>query len=99
MSKSPHEWAKVAFAFATEHLPNLLQEAGEGKEPQAFAKLAELYRERRTAQIKDRRDQIEAERAQIDAVLAGREASEGKNDPTPPTVGTDTEEKPPPKRK
>lgn len=65
-------WGALVMQFVGQELPQLLGEFGEGKEPEALERLAALYRERRTAQMADRKPEIEAGRAEVDARLEER---------------------------
>lgn len=58
--------------FVGQTLPELLGEYGEGKEAEALEALAAKYREHRTAQMVDRKPEIEADRAEVDERLAER---------------------------
>lgn len=60
--------------FAVQELPTLLEELGVGNETQALQRLAELYETRRVGTIQDRRPEIAADRAAVDARLTEREA-------------------------
>ena len=70
--------AKEAFQFVTSTLPDLLTKWGEGNEVEALEELTELYRARRTAEMKDRRDEIERNRAEVDATIAKREKADAE---------------------
>lgn len=67
-------WAAVLLEFVLTNLPQLLNDFQEGQEEQALEALARKYREHRKGQIKDRRPEIEANRAAVDARLAERDA-------------------------
>lgn len=67
-------WGAVLMQFVTSNLPNLLAEFEEGQEEQALEKLAKVYREQRTATIRDRAPEIADNRAAVDARLEERKA-------------------------
>lgn len=68
-------WSAVVMQFVGQTLPSLLGELGEGKEAEALELLAQKYREHRTAQMVDRKPEIAANRAEVDARLEERKKS------------------------
>lgn len=64
--------AREFFKFVTITLPNLLADHEDPVE--ALVKLGELWKAKRTEEIKDRSSEVEANRAEIDKKLADRKA-------------------------
>lgn len=74
-------WGALVMQFVGQELPQLLGEFGEGKEAEALEALAKKYREHRTAQMSDRRPEIEAGRAAVDERIEERKKAK-KADPS-----------------
>lgn len=87
--------AKEIMRFALSVLPDLLTELGDNAEEKAFEELQKRWKARRKdadtvvpgTDIEDRSDEVDANRSEVDARLADREAEEGDapKDDTKPT--------------
>lgn len=71
-------WGAKLMKFIGEELPPLVAEYVEGQEAELLEKLAQVYREKRTAQMADRTEEIAEGRAEVDAKLEQRRAKEKK---------------------
>jgi hypothetical protein len=71
-------WGSVLMGFVGETLPTLLNDFQEGQEAEALEALAKAYREHRTAQMVDRKEEILEGRASVDARLNERKAQAKK---------------------
>ncbi len=74
-------WGALLMQFVGQELPSILGELGEGQEAEALEKLAALYRSRRSAQMADRKPEIEAGRAAVDERIEERKKAK-KADPS-----------------
>jgi hypothetical protein len=71
-----NEMAKEVFKFVTATLPDLLSKTDDPLE--ALQALGDEWKKRRTANIEDRSEQVEKDRAEVDDKLAKRRAASKK---------------------
>jgi len=78
--RGQQSWSAKLLSFVLETLPTMLNDYSEGQEAEALEALAKAYRERRTAQMKDRTEEIAEDRSAVDARLAERKGAKAKGD-------------------
>lgn len=71
-------WSSQFMQFVVRELPNAIAVAGEGNETEALARVAEIWKENRKHDIKDRDAKVAEDRAAVDKRLAERRAKKKK---------------------